>query len=243
MGRQGVAYIDGQFCPVAEAKLSIMDGAFFHGASVFDVLGAYRGHILMFAEHVERFLRAAHTVRIVLPHSRTELEQIILETVRRSGLQDAYIGCVATRGLWSSAPIDRWTPDLIVFSIPYVSIFPPDVVERGGSLRITSIRNLPVQCLDPKIKSYNRLHSYLAKLEAMDAGDDEPLMLDLNGYVAESRGANIFAVRRGALHTPGENVLEGITRMAALELARREGLLVHEARMTPQRFLYTSSDK
>ena len=96
-----------------------------------------------------------------------------------------------------------------------------------------SVRNVPIQSVDAKIKTFNRLHSYLARLEALDAGADDAIMLDLEGYVTEGRGANVFIVRNGQLFTPPEGLLEGITRETVFELAFQEGLPATEERLTP----------
>jgi branched-chain amino acid aminotransferase len=191
--------------------------------------------------HVGRFFRSMHAVRIPPPLSKEDLRGLLLETVRRAGLQDSYVCSIATRGRRTAARMDQWQPTLIVYAIPYLSILPPAVVKSGGKLRISSVRNVPIQCVDPKIKTYNRMHSYLAQLEAIDAGAHEAVLLDLDGFVSEARGANVFAVRRGRLYTPQENVLEGITRETVFEIAEREGLPAFQTRMPPYE-LYTADE-
>ena len=124
--------------------------------------------------------------------------------MRRSGLDDSYVQTIATRGLRADGPINEWEPTLIINAIPYFEIVAPEVAARGLRVRISSVRNVPIQSVDAKIKTFNRLHSYLARLEALDAGADDAIMLDLEGYVTEGRGANVFIVRRPtAVHTSG----------------------------------------
>ncbi len=228
----GTACINGEFFPIAEAKIWILDGGFFPGVSVYDTLSAHEGFIFKLQAHVDRLFRSMQAVRIAPPNSREEVGALIVETVRRSGLRDAYIQCIVTRGPRSAAPIDDWTPTLIVYAIPYFSVVPPETIAAGAKLRTASVRNLPPQCLDPKIKHFNRLHFYLAQLEALDAGADDVLLLDLDGYVSECRAANIFALIRGRLHTPAEGILLGITRETVFEMAAREGIEAVQTRMT-----------
>ncbi len=229
----GLTYINGEFIPADRASLPLMDGGFWLGINVFDVLSARQGHIFKLDAHVNRFYRSLHAVRIPIPYTREAFGQLIVETVRGSGLDDAYIQTIATRGLRSEGRIDEWPPTLIINAVPYFEIVAPEVAARGLRVRISSVRNVPIQSVDAKIKTFNRLHSYLARLEALDAGADDAIMLDLEGYVTEGRGANVFIVRDGQLFTPPEGLLEGITRETVFELAVEDGLPVSEERLTP----------
>lgn len=230
---EGVVCINGEFYPAGEGKISVLDSGFWHGINVFDTLSVRQGFIFKLEAHLERFFRGLHTVRIAIPYSREELGHLVVETVRRSGLKDAYVQCIATRGMRTAAPIDRWEPTTIVLSVPYFAILDEEVIHRGARVRISSIRNVPLQCVDPKVKNFNRLHSYLARLEALDSGADDPLLLDLDGYVTEGRAANVFAVRHGKLYTPAEGMLLGITRETVFEIAEAEGIPAVETRLTP----------
>jgi branched-chain amino acid aminotransferase len=229
----GMTYINGEFIPADRANLPLMDAGFWLGINVFDVLSARQGAIFKLEAHVNRFYRSLHAVRIEIPFTREAFGELIVETVRRSGLADSYIQTIATRGMRSDGPISAWPPTLIVNAIPYFEIVSPDVAARGLRVRITSVRNVPIQSVDAKIKTFNRLHSYLARLEALDAGADDAIMLDLEGYVTEGRGANVFIVRGGRLYTPPEGLLEGITRETVFELAVQDGLPASEERLTP----------
>ena len=229
----GMTYINGEFVPAEQACLPLMDAGFWLGINVFDVLSARQGHIFKLEAHVNRFYRSLHAVRIEIPPSREEFGRLIVETVRRSGLEDAYIQTIATRGPRMDLPIDQWPPTLIINAVPYFEIVGPEAAARGLRIRISSVRNVPIQSVDAKIKTFNRLHSYLARLEALDAGADDAIMLDLDGYVTEGRGANVFMVRDGQLFTPPEGLLEGITRETVFELAADAGLAASEVRLTP----------
>jgi len=229
----GMTYINGEFVPADRAGLPLMDAGFWLGINVFDTLSARRGYIFKLEAHVARFYRALHAVRIAIPFGQEDFGRLIVETVRHSGLEDSYIQIIATRGMRSERPISEWSPTVIVNAVPYFEIVGPEAIARGLRVRIGSTRNVPIQSVDAKIKTFNRLHSYLARLEALDAGADDALLLDLDGYVTEGRGANVWVVRDGRLYTPPEGLLEGITRETVFELAREEGLPASEERLTP----------
>lgn len=237
----GMTYMNGSFVPADQACLPLMDGGFWLGINVFDVLSARRGYIFKLDAHVDRFYRSLHAVRIDIPPTREEFGHLIVETVRRSGLEDSYIQTIATRGMRSDQPINEWIPTVIINAIPYFEIASAEAAARGLRIRIASVRNVPIQSVDAKIKTFNRLHSYLARLEALDAGADDTILLDLDGYVTEGRGANVFTVANGHLFTPPEGMLEGITRLTVFELAAEAGLPTSEQRLTPYD-LYTADE-
>lgn len=230
---EGTMFIDGQFYSASEGKIPVLDAGFWMGINIFDTLSARQGYIFKVRAHVDRFYRSAHAIRINIPYTKEELCELIVETTRRSGLMDAYIQCIATRGFRSSAPIDQWKPSTIVYAIPYFTVVPQKAIDGGAKIRISSIRNVGIHSVDAKIKNFNRLHSYLARLEAIDSGADDAIMLDADGYVTEGRGANVFAVTSGTLYTPSEGMLLGITRETVFEIADQQGMPWREARMTP----------
>ncbi|MFN8591672.1 MAG: aminotransferase class IV [Thermomicrobiales bacterium] len=232
-GNEGMTFINGEFIPANQACLPLMDAGFWLGINVFDVLSARHGYIFKIDAHVRRFYRSLHATRIEIPYTPEAFTALIVATVRRSELEDSYIQTIATRGMRTSAPISEWTPTVIINAIPYFEIVSPEVSARGLRVRICSIRNVPIQSVDAKIKTFNRLHSYLARLEALDANADDAIMLDGDGYVTEGRGANLFVVRNGALYTPPEGMLEGITRETVFELAAAHGWKAQEMRLTP----------
>jgi len=230
---EGVMFIDGQFCPAGEGKIPVLDSGFWMGINIFDTLSARHGHIFKVQAHVDRFYRSAHAIRINIPYAKEELGRLIVETTRRSGLMDAYIQCIATRGFRSSVPIDQWKPGTIIYAIPYFTVVPQKAIDEGAKIRISSIRNVGIHSVDAKIKNFNRMHSYLARLEAIDSGADDAIMLDADGYVTEGRGANVFAVTGGTLYTPPEGMLLGITRETVFGIADQHEIPWREARMTP----------
>ncbi len=229
----GAAWINGRHVAASEAQISIFDSGFIGGVAVFDTLACWHGHLFKLQTHVRRFERSAHAAMIPLVVSSAELERIVLETTRESGLQDAYVQLIATRGRRSSPSASSNEPTLICYAIPYVWIVPREKIATGISVMIPSTRNWSPQVVDPKIKNFNRMHSYFARLEADFAGADDVVMLDDRGYLTESRGANVFVVRDGALYSPRTGILEGITRETVFEIATGFGLPSHERDLTP----------
>jgi branched-subunit amino acid aminotransferase/4-amino-4-deoxychorismate lyase len=230
----GAAWVNGEFVPVAEAKVSIFDSGFIGGVAVFDTLACWHGRLFKLPVHRARFERSAHAAMIPLRCAGQALEDLIVETTQRSDCRDAYVQMIATRGK-RPTPSGRSSgdPTLIVFAIPYVWIVPREKITSGISVIIPSIRQWPAAVVDAKIKNFNRMHTYLARSEADRAGADDVVLLDDRGHLTESRGANVFVVRGGRLYTPQQGILEGITRETVFEIAAEFGIPAAERDLTP----------
>jgi branched-chain amino acid aminotransferase len=229
-----VVYVNGEYVPREQARISIFDVGFLRGDAVFDTTSAWNGRIFRLAAHLERLELSLRAARIACPLSMEELGGVLIETTRRCRLQNAYIQTIVTRGEppFGVRDLTRCRPGLIVFAVPYVFILNPDQIRAGGRALIASTRALPAQCLDPKIKSLSRLHFDLAMLQGKAAGMDVALMLDLDGHVTEGPGFNVFAVRGGELFSPPEGILMGITRQTVFELAAEHAIPAREAQLT-----------
>jgi branched-chain amino acid aminotransferase len=229
-----VVYVNGEYVPRNQAKISIFDVGFLRGDAVFDTTSAWNGRIFKLTAHLERLELSLRAARVQCPLPLEALRAVIVETTRRCGLRNAYIQTIVTRGEppLGVRDLTQCRPGLIVFAIPYVSILNPEQIKSGGRAMIASTRALPAQCLDPKIKSLSRLHFDLAVLEGKAAGMDVSLMLDLDGHVTEGPGFNVFAVRRGEIFSPPEGILMGITRQTVFELAAEHEIPAREAQLT-----------
>jgi branched-chain amino acid aminotransferase len=230
-----VVYVNGEYVPRAEARISVFDVGFLRGDAVFDTTSAWNGRVFKLAQHLERLDLSLRAARIACPLSMEELSGVILETARRCRLDNAYIQTIVTRGEppLGVRDLTQCRPGLIVFVVPYVWILGPEQIRAGGRAMIASTRALPAQCLDPKIKSLSRQHFDLAVLQGKAAGMDVALILDLDGHVTEGPGFNVFAVRQGKLFSPPEGILMGITRQTVFELAAEHGIPAREAQLTP----------
>jgi branched-chain amino acid aminotransferase len=229
-----VVYVNGEYVPKDHARISIFDFGFLRGDAVFDTTSAWNGRIFKLSAHLERFDLSLRAARIPCPLPLEELRGVIIETTRRCGLRSAYIQTIVTRGEPPLGVRDlaQCRPGLIVFAVPYVFILNPEQIRAGGRAMIASTRALPVQSLDPKIKSLSRLHFDLATLQGKAAGMDVALMLDLDGHVTEGPGFNVFVVKGGELFSPPDGILMGITRQTVFELAAENQIQAREAQLT-----------
>lgn len=232
--KESVFYVNGEYVPESRARIPVTDHAVLFGDGVFDSLFVWDGFIHKIDAHLARLYRGAHSIKLEIPMSPAELKEVIAETVRRNGLRRAYIKVVVSRGVGSEPRMDPrgCTPSVIVIVGPYIHLVNPKQ-ETGLRIKISSVRRIPAECLDAKIKSLNYLNLILARLEAIEAGVDEAILLDPRGFVCEGPGYNLFAVAGRTLSTPAENILHGITRDDVFELCQREGLPVRVANLTP----------
>jgi branched-chain amino acid aminotransferase len=225
-----IVYVNGEYVPEDEAKISVFDHVVLYGDGVFETAVAWNGSIYKLDAHVDRLFRSMAAIALELPHTREELIEIIIETVRRNDLSNAYIKLLVTRGSNNEPLLDTagCVTGVICFARPYLYMASPDRVENGLKVKTAAIRRPPAQVLDPHIKSLNYLNLVLAKLEAKSAGADEALLLDIRGHVCEAPGYNVFVVSGNKLRTPWEDILEGVTRETVMELAVEMGHDVDE---------------
>ncbi|HEV2358982.1 MAG TPA: aminotransferase class IV [bacterium] len=219
----GIIYVNGRFFPRDQAAISVFDHGLLHGDGVFDTLMAWKGAIFKLDQHLDRLFRSARAVKIRPPLDKERIRDVITEAIRMARLENVYIKCIMTRGTSPAPYMDllRSVPSLIVIAVPYPEKANPFVDRPGVRATIASIRRTPDDVFDSRIKSLNYLPFALARLEALEAGYDEALMLDVDGCVCEAPGWNIFVVRGGEVITPGRSILEGITRETVIEICKR----------------------
>ena len=226
-------YMDGELVPEEDAKVSVFDHGLLYGDGIFEGIRVYEGNIFRLREHIERLYESAKTIGLDLESSMTleEVEAATVKTVEANGMRDAYIRLVVTRGKGDLGIDPTSCPKPTFFIIcATIQLYPKEFYETGIPLVTASTRRIPMECLDPRIKSLNYLNNILAKIEARKAGVPEAVMLNLSGRVAECTADNIFIMRNGKLKTPRltEGALPGVTRHAALELANEAGIRVKE---------------
>ena len=224
-------YVDGAFVPASEARVSVFDHGFLYGDGVFEGIRAYAGRVFRLQEHLDRLYTSAKAILLDVPLDRAAMREVVLESCRRNGLGDAYIRLVISRGRGDLGLDPRKCPRATVVCIAdAIALYPPELYERGMKIMTVATRRNGVENLNPRIKSLNYLNNILAKLEGIQAGYAEVLMLNDQGYVVECTGDNVFIVRNGRLVTPPAwiGILEGITRGVVMELAREAGLEVRE---------------
>jgi len=231
MGDDLLVYIDGEFVPASEAKISVFDHGFLYGDGVFEGIRAYNGRVFKLMEHLDRLYDCAKVIKLKIPVSKEEFAEIILETLRKNKLRNAYIRPIVTRGIGDLGldPDRCVNPSIIVITQEWDRLY-GDLYEKGLRAITVAIRRNPIDSLPPNIKSLNYLNNILAKIEANAKGGDEAIFLDHNGYISEGSGDNIFVVKNGAVITPPTiNNLRGITRAVAIELINKLGIPFQEA--------------
>jgi len=226
----GLIYINGDYVPREDAKISIFDHGFLYGDGVFEGIRAYNGKVFKLDEHIDRLYKSASAICLKIPLSKEEMKAAILECLRKNNLKNAYIRPIVSRGIGDLGLDPRKCPEpnVIIITQEWGALY-GDLYEKGLTAVTVGVRRNPPESLPPNIKSLNYLNNILAKLEANEKGGDEAIMFDVHGYLSEGTGDNIFLVKNGCIITPPTiNNLEGITRATVIDIAKKLGYLVEE---------------
>lgn len=228
-------WLDGKLVDESEAKISVFDHGILYGDGVFEGIRFYNRRVFRLEEHLVRLMDSARAIILKMPWSMEELSQAVVATVKANGLDDGYIRLVVTRGCGTLglSPYLCETPTIFIISSS-VSLYPQEHYQNGLKLITCSTRRPTPAALMPQVKSLNYLNNVMAKLEAIQAGALEAVMLNEQGYVAECTGDNLFLVKGGRLLTPpvADGGLDGITRRVIFELAGQFGIPVAEVSLT-----------
>ena len=235
----GAAWIDGRYCPVEDAKISVLDLGVTRSDCTYDVAHVWRGRFYRLNAHLDRFTASMARLRLDPGYDRATIEAIVHGCVRHAGLQDAYVSMTCTRGRMPPGSRDLRTARnmLYCYAVPFIWISRPDQQETGARMRISQVTRIPPQSVDPSVKNYHWLDLDLALLDAYDHDADLVVLRDLSGAVTEGPGYNVFAHLDGRWLTPGRGTLAGITRRSLIELAREAGQRVDEGRLTAEDLL------
>ena len=228
-------HINGKLFNKEDATVSVFDHGLLYGDGVFEGIRSYGGKVFLLTEHVDRLWNSAKALLLEIPIGKDEMVKAIQDTVDVNGITDGYIRVLVTRGCGTlGLDPNRCSNPQIIIIADKIALYPDELYEKGlDIITVGTIRNHPA-ALNPRIKSLNYLNNILAKIEGLQAGCIEALMLNHKGEVAECTGDNLFLVRDGVLLTPPTDagILEGITRDAVIDLARDAGLEVREVSMT-----------
>lgn len=228
-------YLNGKLVEKEDARVSVFDHGYLYGDGVFEGIRAYNGLIFRLEQHLDRFYRSAHTIMLKIPLSKEEIKQAMIATLRANQLKDAYIRLIVSRGEGDLGldPRKCKNPNLVIITDEIV-LYPVELYQKGLELiTVPTRRNIP-EAINPQIKSLNYLNNIMAKIEALNSGYQEAIMLNQEGYVVECTGENIFIYKGGKLLTPPIylGALEGITRDAVIELASKRNIEVVEGIIT-----------
>ena len=227
-------YVSGKWVDEEDAKISVFDHGLLYGDGVFEGIRVYNNRVFLLNEHIDRLYDSAKAIALNIPMNKEEMIEVVAQTCRANELQDGYIRLVVTRGKGSLGlnPYLCDNPEIIIIAAK-IQLYPRELYENGLKIvTVGTVRNHP-EAINPRIKSLNYLNNVLAKIEAINAGCMECLMLNHKGEVAEASGDNIFAIRNGTIMTPPSHsvALEGLTRNKVIELARKAGYEVVELPM------------
>lgn len=222
----GVAYIDGDYVPLGEARIPILDRGFVRSDATYDVAHVWKGRFFRLADHVDRFYRSMAGLRFNLRMTKPEVISVLMECVRRSGLRDAYVQMTCTRGV---PPKGTRDPSLCVnrfyaFAGPFVWIANDDQRRRGLRMVISRVQRIAPEAVDPRIKNFHWLDLTRGIFDAHDQDAEVAVLVDREGNVTEGAGFNVFAVEGGKLSTPESGMFEGMTRLSVIDLCRELGL-------------------
>ena len=228
-------YIDGKYYSEKNAKISVFDHGLLYGDGIFEGIRAYNGRVFKLQEHIARLFCSAKAILLTIPLSPKELTKAVVETCRRNKIRNGYVRLLVTRGIGTLGlnPYRCKTPSVIIIA-GKIQLYPQEMYARGLEIiTVPTTRNLH-SALNPAIKSLNYLNNILAKIEAINGGCEEAVMLNSEGFVAECTGDNLFIVKGTQLFTPplSAGALYGITRGVVMELARESGLAVTEPNLT-----------
>jgi branched-chain amino acid aminotransferase len=230
----GAAWIDGRYCPVGDARLSVLDLGVTRSDCTYDVVHVWQGRFYRLDAHLDRFAASMARLRLDPGQDRAGIEDILHGCVRRAGLRDAYVSMTCTRGRMLPGSRDLRTArnSFYCYALPFIWISRPEQQETGARMRISELTRIPPQSVDPTVKNYHWLDLDLALLDAYDHDADLVVLRDLSGAITEGAGYNVFAHVDGRWLTPGQGTLAGITRRSLIELAREAGQRVDEGELT-----------
>ena len=237
-------YIDGEFYPKSQAKISVYDHGFLYGDGVFEGIREYNGVVFKLKEHIDRLYRSAHAIMLQIPLTKEEMIKAVVETLRKNKMKDSYIRLIVSRGVGDLGLDPRKCPKpTIIIITDTINIKAGNAKETGITTMFSWVRRNPVDATTHEIKSLNYLNSVLAKIEANANGVDEAICLESNGYIAEGVGENIFIVKNGEIFTPptSTGALAGITADVVAELCAKLGIDLIITNLTP--FMLFTADE
>lgn len=224
-------YLNGRMVSEKNATISVFDHGLLYGDGVFEGIRAYNGRVFKLEEHIHRLYQSAKAIALEIPGSQEDMCAAVVKTCKANGIVDGYVRLVVTRGVGTLGlnPFVCVEPQIIIIA-DVIQLYPKKLYQQGLSIvTVGTMRNAP-EAVNPRIKSLNYLNNVLGKIEALNAGVMEAIMLNANGFVAEATGDNVFIVRGDTLVTPPPwcGSLEGITRDVVMNLAAEKAYTVKE---------------
>ncbi len=224
---KGAALIDGAIVPIADARLPITDWGFLRSDVTYDVVHVWKGSFFRLDDHIRRFQASMRGLRLSIPLDADAIRHALSGLVRATGLRDAYVSMICTRGMLQPG-LPRHPKNCVnrfyAYVLPFVWVMPEDMQARGAHAIIAKTPRIPPESVDPTIKNFHWGDLTRAMFEASDAGADIAFLTDGRGHLTEGPGFNVFAVIGGTVVSPDRGALEGITRRSVFELCEELGI-------------------
>ena len=219
---KGAAWMNGEFIQLSEARIPVLDWGFLRSDATYDVVHVWQGRFFRLDKHIDRFFHSTEKLRMPCKVSRINLKKILAGCVERSGLDNAYVEMIQTRGMSPNFERDprKSEPRFIAFAVPFGWILKPEEFEKGLDVLVSNRRRISPNSVDSSIKNYHWLDLVSGMFEAYDNGHDTVILTDEENNISEGPGFNIFCVDETGLNSPNKGVLEGITRQTVLDLAK-----------------------
>ena len=228
--KDGAAFIDGKYMPIDQARIPITDWGFLRSDVTYDAVHVWRGSFFRLEDHLARFERSVAALRMDTGHGLEATKEILHECVRLSGLRDALVEMGCTRGTGPPGSRDprEFTNRFFAFAVPFVWIAKPEKQLDGLHLVISTVRRIPPESVDPKVKNFHWGDLIRGLYDAYERGGETAVLVDEAGNVTEGPGFNVFMVKDGRVSTPARGILEGITRRTVIELCAEAGIPLEE---------------
>lgn len=226
---QGIAWVEGELVPLHLARIPLLDQGFMHSDLTYDVPAIWDGRFFRLDDHIARLEDSCEKIRLRLPLPREEVKRLLVEMAGRSGIRDAFVELIVTRGTKGirGNSLGDLQNNLYMFIQPYIWVMPPEVQQIGGSAIIArTVRRVPPGSMDPTVKNLQWGDLTKAMLEAQDRGAQHPFLTDGDAHLTEGSGFNIVFAKDGVLYTPDRGVLHGVTRKSVIEVATANGIEV-----------------
>lgn len=237
-------YMNGKLVPEREAKVSVFDHGLLYGDGVFEGIRAYNGRVFKLEEHIERLYDSAKAIVLKIPLTKKKMAEAVVATCLANRIKDGYIRLVVTRGV-GTLGLNPYTckKGQVIIIAASIQLYPKELYEKGLAIVTVGTHRNMAETVNPRIKSLNYLNNVLAKIEAINSGVMECLMLNAQGQVAEASGDNVFLIKGRTLVTPPSwcGALRGVTRDAVMQLAAEDGFDVREDVIT-RYDLYTADE-
>ena len=219
---QGHAWLDGKYVELSKAKIPILDWGFLRSDATYDVVHVWKDRFFRLDLHIERFYKSTRKLRMPCQMDKDELKKILAGCVKKSGLENAYVEMIQTRGVSPNFVRDprQATPRVMAFAVPFGWILKQEDFEKGLDVLLTDIKRIPSSSIDPTIKNYHWMDLVTGMLNAYEKGNDTAILVDENNNITEGPGFNLFCVDEKGVFTPDHGVLEGITRQTVFDLVK-----------------------